>query len=170
MYKTFDPKQTNHLSLQRHGWLSPEFELTDSSNNSYGKLAYQWISRRTAMAQSATGTWVFKLGFIFTRSLAITDETGQIIGETKREIFSRKTTLTLNTGFTAEFYRPFIFSREYIWEASGYGTVLRTRSYPFLFKDVIEIEQSMIQPQLIPLLIFLGAHLTILRRRRRAAR
>ena len=169
MYKAFDPKQTQKLVLLRHGWLSPEFELTDQVN-AYGRLAYQWLSRRTAIAESATNKWVFRLGMLFTRTIAITDETGAFIGETKREIFSRRTILTLQTGFTAEFYRPFFLSRERIWEANGYGTVMRIRSYPFLFRDEITIEQSMIPPALIPLLVFLGAHLTILRRRRRAAR
>jgi len=107
-YKTFDPKQTNELLLIRHGWLSPEFELTDNVN-SYGKLFYNWISIRTAMAESATGKWIFKMGYIFTRTIAITNENGELIGETKREIFSRRTVLTLQTGFTAEFFRPFFF-------------------------------------------------------------
>jgi hypothetical protein len=169
MYKIFDPKQTNHLLLLRRGWISPEFELTDQVN-AYGKLSYQWLSRRMAVAESATNKWVFRLGMLFTRTIAITDETGAFIGETKREIFSRRTILTLQSGFTAAFYRPFFFSREHIWESPDYGTIMRTTSYPFMFKDEIIIEQSMTPPALIPLLIFLGAHLTILRRRRRAAR
>lgn len=168
-YKTFDPKQTNELLLIRHGWLSPEFELTDNVN-SYGKLFYNWISIRTAMAESATGKWIFKMGYIFTRTIAITNENGELIGETKREIFSRRTVLTLQTGFTAEFFRPFFFSREYVWESNGYGTIMRIRNYPLNFRDTITIEPSMAPPVLIPLLIFLGAHLTISRRRRRAAR
>jgi hypothetical protein len=169
MFKTFDPKQINQLKLLRHGWLSPEFELTDNVS-SYGTLSYNFISRRTAMAVSATNKWTFSLGYPFTRTISIHDENGVLLGETKREIFSRRTILTLQSGFTAEFYRPFIFSREHIWESNGYGTILRIRGYPFLFKDVIDIEQTMTPPVLIPLLIFLGAHLTILRRRRRAAR
>jgi hypothetical protein len=169
MYETFDPKQTTELLLLRHGWVSPEYELTDN-NNVYGKLSYNGLSRRMAMAESATHKWIFKMGDLFTRTVFIIDEGGEIVGETKREIFSRRTVLTLQTGFTAEFYRPFFFSRERIWESSGYGTILRTKSYPFLYKDTITIEQSMAPPTVIPLLVFLGAHLTILRRRRRAAR
>jgi hypothetical protein len=169
MYKTFAPKQTNQLQLIRHGWLDPEYELTDNTY-SYGKLVYNWLSRRTAMAQSADNKWLFKLGFIFSRSILITDENGVSIGKTKRELFSRRTALTLQSGFTAEFYRPYFLSREHVWESNGYGTIMRMKSYPFLFKDTIAIEQSMTPPALIPLLVFLGAHLTILRRRRRAAR
>lgn len=169
MYRTFDPQQTRDLSLLRHGWISPEYELTDNVN-SYGKLSYSGISVRTAMAMSATNKWLFKLGYIFSRTINITDETGAFIGELKREILSRRTVLTLQTGFTAEFYRPFILSREYVWESTGYGTIMRIKSFPFLFKDVITIEQSMTAPDLIPLLIFLGAHLIILRRRRRSVR
>ncbi len=169
MYTTFNPKQTNQLQLIRHGWLDPEYELTDSAL-SYGKLSYNGLSRRTGIAQSANNKWLFKLGFIFSRSILITDETGALIGETKRELFSRRTALTLQSGFTAEFYRPYFLSREHVWESNGYGTIMRMKSYPFLFKDDIAIEQSMTPPAIIPLLIFLGSHLTILRRRRRAAR
>jgi len=169
MYKTFDPKQTRELLLLRHGWLSPEYELTDSIN-SYGRLSYSGLSIRMAMAISAANRWLFKLGYIFSRTIAITDETGAFIGELKREILSRRTILTLKTGFTAAFYRPFILSREYIWESDQYGTLVRIKSYPLLFKDEITIEQSITAPELIPLLIFLGAHLIILRRRRRSAR
>jgi len=169
MYNTFDPKLTNELLLQRHGWLSPEFELTDGQS-SYGKLHYNWLSRWTASAESAANRWVFKMGPLFSRTIEITNENGELIGHAKREIFNRRTVLSLQTGFTAQFYRPFFFSRERIWESNGYGTVLRMRSYFFLFKDEINIEPTMVPPALIPLLIFLGAHITILQRRRRAAR
>jgi hypothetical protein len=169
MYKVFDPKQTNQLFLLRNGWLDPNYELTDKTFN-YGRLSYNWLSRRTAAAESAEHNWLFKLGFIFSRSITITDENGALIGETYRPFLSRTTTLTLQSGFRADFYRPYFLSREYVWEAEGYGIVLRMKSYPFLFKDDIYIEQSMTPPAFIPLLIFLGAHLNILRRRRRAAR
>jgi len=169
MYKIFDPKQTRKLVLLRHGWLSPEFELTDD-NSSYGKLSYNWLSRRVAKAESATNRWIFRNGFIFTRTISITDENGVLVGETSHEIFSRRTVLTLQTGFTAEFYRPFLFSRERIWDSARYGTILRIISYPLLITDDVIIEQTMVPSELIPLLIFLGAHLTILRRRKRAAR
>jgi len=169
MYKAFDPKQTNELLLLRNGWLDPNYELTDRTYN-YGRLSYNWLSRRTAWAESANNKWLFKLGFIFSRSITITDDKGVLIGETHRPFLSRTTTLTLQSGFRADFYRPYFLSREYVWEADGYGTVLRIRSYPFLFKDEIYVEQSMTPPAFIPLLIFLGAHLNILRRRRRAAR
>jgi len=168
MYKTFDPAQTSELLLTRHGWISPEYELTDNIN-SYGKLAYNGISRRIAMAESATCKWLFKNGPIFSRTIAITDENDAAIGETRREFFSRRTILTLQSGFTAEFYRPFFFSRELVWQAPGYGIVLRTKGYPLLYKDMITVEQTMLPPAMVPLLAFLGTHLTILRKRRRAA-
>ena len=168
MYKTFDPTETKELLLIRHGWIGPEYELTDNVN-SYGKLSYNGISRRTATAESATGRWLFKNGPIFSRTITITDENNAEIGKTVREFLSRRTILTLQSGFTAEFYRPYFFSRELVWEAPGYGIILRTRGYPLLYKDMITVEQTMAPPALIPLLAFLGTHLTILRRRRRAA-
>jgi hypothetical protein len=169
MYKTIDTKQPNELLLLRQGWINPEFELTDKVY-SYGKLTYNGILRRNAMAIAADNTWQFKFGPVFSRMLLITDQSGAIIGETKRKFFSRSRTLTLQNGFRAKFYRPSIWSREWVWESAEYGVIIRMKSYPLQFKDKIATEQSMAPAALIPLLIFLGAHLIILERRRRAAR
>ncbi|MDP9048383.1 MAG: hypothetical protein M3N14_09620 [Bacteroidota bacterium] len=169
MFKTFDPTQTSELLLLRHGWLNPEFELTGGTD-SYGTLSYNGITRRTAFAESANNRWVFRFKELFSRTILICDQNGVVIGEVTREWFSRRRKLALRTGFRAEFYRPFIFSWNYIWESEGYGQIMEIKRYPLNLKDVITIKQTMTPPALIPLLIFLGAHLTILRRRRRAAR
>jgi hypothetical protein len=169
MYTTLDPKQTDQLLLVRHGWFSPEYELTDNTF-SYGKLSYSGLSRRRAVAISATNTWLFSYEQLFSRTILITDQTGAIIGRSTREMFNWRRTLVLETSFQADFYRPFLFSREYIWESKDYGTVLRMWNYPFNLRNKIKIEQTMIPATLILLLMFLGSHLTILRRRRRAAR
>jgi hypothetical protein len=169
MYKILDPKQTTELLLIRHGWLSPEYELT-SNADSYGILSYNGISRRNATATSGTGTWVFRREALFSRTILITDQNGILIGKTTRDWFSRRNFLTLNSGFQAEFYRPLFWFREYIWESKGYGQIMHIKHFPLNLRDPVYIDQSMAPPALIPLLIFLGAYLTILRSRRRAAR
>jgi hypothetical protein len=168
MYKVLDTKCTNELLLLRMGWFSPEYELTDRAD-SYGKLSYGTLTRLRATAITANTTWIFQRDGLFSRTILVTDENGVFIGKATRELFGRRTVLTLQTGFQAEFYRPSIWSREYVWESSGYGRIMHIDSNLFSLKDTIYIDQSMTPPALIPLLIFFGAHLTILRRRRRAA-
>jgi hypothetical protein len=167
MYQTLDPKQTTELVLLRHGWFSPEYELTDRTD-SYGNLTYEFLSRRTATVASATNTWIFSYKELFSRTILITGQDGAVIGETTRDWFSRRRLLTMQSGFQAEFYRRWFVPWEYIWESEGYGEIMRIKRYPLNLKDKIHINQSMAPPALIPLLIFLGAHLTILRRRRKS--
>jgi hypothetical protein len=168
MYDTLDIKNTTELYLLRHGWFSPEYKLTDKVY-SYGKLSYGGFSRYRGIAVTATCTWIFKREKLFSRTILITNKDDAVIGKSTRDWFSRKRLLTLETGFQAEFYRPLIWSREYVWNSSGYGKIMHIISHPLGLKDTIYIDQSMTPPALMPLLIFLGGHLTILARRRRAA-
>ena len=168
MYKILDLKHINELLLLRKGWFSPEYELTDNAG-SYGKLSYNGLTRWRAKAITANTTWIFQREGLFSRTIWIMDENGMQIGKATRELFERRELLTLQTGFQAEFYRPSIWSREYVWESTGYGKIMHIDSSPFSLKDIIYIDQSMTPRALIPLLIFFGAHLTILKRRRRAA-
>jgi hypothetical protein len=168
MYRILDPKVTTALSLIRHGWFSPEYELTDGAEN-YGKLSYDLFSRHTATAVCATNTWTFSFKELFSRTILITNQSGAVIGEVTREFFSRTRVLNMKSGFTAAFYRP-IFSWTYTWVSEGYGQVMNIRIYPLNLKSNVHINQSMTPSLLIPLLIFLGEHLAILRRRRKGAR
>jgi len=168
MYTILDTKQVTELSTLRHGWFSPHYELTDGTY-SYGELSYDWLSRRWATATTATGSWLFKRDGIFSRTILIVDQNGVYVGKTTRDWFSRKRSLTLQTGFKAEFYRSSLLYPEFVWESSGYGTIMRIKSFPFNLNDTIYIDPSMTPASVMPLLIFLGMHLTILRRRRRAA-
>jgi hypothetical protein len=169
MYKELDSKQVNQLSVIRHGWWGPRYELTDG-NNSYGNLSYQGISKRYATVETAAGKWTFSFAALFDRSILITDEKGMVIGESTRDFFSRTRTLKLQSGFTADFYRPSIWSRQYVWQSVGYGKIMTiTNRFPFTLTTGVYIEQTQTPAHIIPLLIFLGTHLTILRRRKRAA-
>jgi hypothetical protein len=168
MYSTLDPKSTSELFLVRRGWFNAEYEVTDNVN-CYGKLSYNLLSRRKATVVTANSMWMFKCDGIFTRTILILDGNGSLVGKATREFFSRITRLTLETGFQAEFYRPSVWSREYVWESSGYGRILHIKSRLFSLRDSVYIDQSMTPPAIVPLLIFFGAHLIILRRRRKAA-
>jgi hypothetical protein len=168
MFKILDTKKTSELFMIRQGWFSPEYELTDNVY-SYGKITYHRLSMRKATVITATDTWIFKRESIFSRTLLITDQNMVTAGRATQGFFSRRIVLTLQTGFSAEFYRPSIWVRDYIWESGDYGKIMHIHSSPFSLKDIIYIDQSMVPVTLIPLLTFLGSYLIILRRRRKAA-
>lgn len=149
----------------RKGWFSPEYELTDNAY-SYGKITYRRLSMCKATVATANNTWILKREGIFSRTLLIINQDSVTTGRATQELFSRKVVLTLQTGFSAEFYKPSIWAREYVWESGGYGKIMHIHSNPFSLKNTIYIDQSMAPAALIPLLTFLGSYLIILRRRR----
>jgi hypothetical protein len=167
MYQVLDPRKTTELYLTRQGWFSREYELTDNVY-SYGQLAYRRLSRRKAIVTTATDSWTFQIESVFSRTILIMDQNGEIIGKATRGLFSRRILLTMNNGFQGEFYRPSIWLREYVWESGEYGKIMHIHSNPFSLMDLVGINQSMAPAALIPLLTFLGSYLIILRRRRKA--
>jgi len=168
MFNTLDTRKTDDLFMVRKGWFSHEYELTDKIYN-YGKITYHRLSVCKATAITATDTWIFKREGIFSRTLLITGEDMAIIGRATQELFSRKVVLTLQTGFSAEFNRPSIWSRVGIWRSTGYGEIMHIKSNPLCLTDFIHIYPNKAPTNLIPLLIFFGSFLTVLRRRRQAA-
>jgi hypothetical protein len=104
MYQELDITTTNELSLLRHGWWSPEYELTNGLNK-YGQLGYDGISKRNAEVRTATCTLYFNFEELFSRTILITDSTGSVIGKCTRDLFSRTSVLTLTSGFSAIFAR-----------------------------------------------------------------
>lgn len=152
----------------RKGWFSSEYELTDNVY-SYGKITWHRLSMHKATVVTAADTWMFKREGVFSRALVITNQDDVTLGRATQELFSRKTILTLQTGFSAEFYRPSIWAREYVWESAGYGKIMHIHSSPFSLTDSIYIDQSMAPATVVPLLTFLGLYLIVLRRKRQAA-
>jgi hypothetical protein len=167
MYQLLDTRKTVELYLVRQGWFSREYELTDNAC-SYGKIKYPLFSRRKAVANTATDRWAFKKNGIFSRSILITGQNGEVIGKATRSMFSNRTVLTMQDGFRGEFYRPSIWVKEYIWESGVHGKIMHINSNPFSLMDLVWIDQSIEPVALIPLLTFLGSYLIILRRRRKA--
>ena len=168
MYAILDTKQVTELYLLRKGWFSREIELTDNVYN-YGKIKYNRFSRRIATAITAANTWIFKRAANSGRFISVTDENGAVIGTATRDIFSRVTTLSLQTGFVAKFYKPSIWSLHYVWESDGYGKIMYIDGKPFSLRQTINIDQSMTPVSLIPLLTFFGSYLVILKKRRNTA-
>lgn len=168
MYQELEPARTNTLSLLRKGWWSPVYKLTDNVKD-YGELSYSGISKRNATAETAHCTIKFSFEAIFSKTILITNNNGEVIGECTREILSRTRNLTLTSGFSARFYRPSFFSREYVWESDGYGKIMTIQNnFPFTLTTDIQLYSTNTPSKVIPLIIFLGAHLIILRRRKRA--
>jgi hypothetical protein len=169
MYQELDTTKTNELSLLRHGWWSPEYDLTDNVAK-YGQLRYKGISKRKAKVILANGALHFNFESFFSHTILITDAGGTLIGQCTRDFFSRTRVLTLQSGFTASFYRTSFFSRNYIWESAGFGKVMTIKNnFPFTLTTDVYVYPGKTPAVVIPILIFLGAHLIILRRRKRAA-
>lgn len=168
MYSILDKKNTNELYLVRKGWFSREIELKDNVY-CYGKIIYHRLSKRIATVITASNTYMFKRADTSYRCVSITDENGVILGTAGRYFFSRITTLSLQTGFVAKFYKPSIWSLHYTWESEGYGNVMHINSHPFGLKDTVNIDQSNTPASLIPLLTFFGSYLVILKKRRNMA-
>jgi hypothetical protein len=166
MYDLLNLKTTNELYLERQGWFSTKYELTDKAND-YGKITIRQNMMYKTAAITAINTWIFQRRTYFSRSISVSDENGLTIGTATRKWFTHKAKLTLESGLSAEFYKPIFFSREYIWESEDYGTVMHIKSNPFsLTNKTINITESSTPAALIPLLIFLGSYLVFLRRRR----
>jgi hypothetical protein len=154
MYQELDTHKTNELSLLRHGWWSPEYDLTDNMVN-YGQLSYEGISKRNAKVALANNTLRFNFESFFSHTILITDASGTLIGQCTREFFSRTSVLTLQSGFTTNFYRKSIFSREYIWESGGFGKVMTIKNnFPFTLTTDVYVYPTKTPAAVIPILIF----------------
>jgi hypothetical protein len=168
MYSILDTKNTNELYFVRKGWFNREIELTDDTN-SYGKIIYHRLSKRIATAITVSNTWIFKRAENSYRLISITDKNGVIVGTATRDFFSRITTLSLQTGFVAKFYKPSVWSLHYTWKSEGYGNIMQIDSHPYSLRDTVNIDQTKTPASLIPLLTFFGSYLVILKRRRNTA-
>jgi len=169
MYATLDTKSTNELYLQRKGWFSREIELTDNAAYDYGKIKCHRLSRHIATVITAANTWIFKRAQNSGRYISVTDANGVVVGTATRDIFSRVTILSLQTGFVAKFYKPSIWSLHYVWKSDGYGEIMHIDGRSFSLRETVSIDQSRTPVSLIPLLIFLGSYLVILKKWRNTA-
>jgi hypothetical protein len=167
MYNTLDTRKVTELNVVRHGWLNPEYDLTDG-NYSYGKMKYTGISKRRPVAETGTEQWRFVFEGFTRRDFIILDKNGAQIGKLTRELFSRTNLLTMETGFTAHFRHTSFFSRTSVWEADGYGTIMHIKNPFFAARYPVTIAQSATPQALMPLLIFLGVHRIIVDQQKKA--
>ncbi|MEO6149923.1 MAG: hypothetical protein ABIN95_08515 [Mucilaginibacter sp.] len=169
MYSVYNNRNIATLYMIRHGWLKPEYELTDNVH-SYGRLTYKWISaKRRAFVEMADRTIGFRFEGFWKTSLVITDSNEDIIGKLTMKPFKRRSILEMNSGFKATFRRVSFWKSQYVWESDMYGPIVRIHSPSFSSTDNILIEQSTAPVDVLPLLAFLGLHLIIIRRQREAA-
>lgn len=168
MFNTLDIKKANTLFVVRQGWLSSQYNLTDNTLT-YGSMKYYGLLRRKAVVETANANWVFGCAGLSGRTVIIKDEFGTLVGKAVAGWFSYKVKLTLETGFTAEFYKPSLWRCEYTWAADGCGKILHISNKLLSNQDTINIDNSLAPPAIVPLLIFLGEHLILLKRRREAA-
>jgi hypothetical protein len=170
-YRSFDQLRTNELSVIRHGFWRPWFELTDGQF-CYGKLSYNSLWKTASVLESAQKTWIVKRKGIFSRALLINDVDGMLIGTITPEIWSRKTMLNLDNGFEAVYLNKKIFTRTLSLINTQYGDLLNIKTESWKLKTPFKIfmEPAVIKniPNL-PLLALLGVNLVLQSQERAAA-
>ncbi|RYZ98635.1 MAG: hypothetical protein EOP47_18870 [Sphingobacteriaceae bacterium] len=168
MFTPYSNRNIATLFMVRHGWVNPEYELTDKVY-SYGKLRYKWISaRRRAFTETANENWQFRFEGFWKTSLLITNNNDEVIGKLTMKPFKRKAQLLMNNGFAAAFRRTSFWRSKHVWESDINGPILRIHCPAFSSTDHITVEQSTAPADLIPLLVFLGIHLIIISKQREA--
>jgi len=170
-YRGFDQLRTNELSVIRHGFWRPWFELTDGQF-CYGKLSYDGLWKVGAILESAQKTWIIKSKGIFSRVLLINDTDGMQIGTITPEIWSRKTMLSLNDGFEAVYLNKKVFTRTFSLINTQYGDLLNIKQESWKLKTPFKI---FLEPDALknipnpPLLALLGINLVLQNQKKAAA-
>lgn len=165
-YRVFKQSQIKQLWSKRNGWFRPTYEITDGTS-SYGMLSHHGFFSSVVQIDTAGATWIIRNERF--SNIQITTPEGLLIGTVNHKWFSSKMNFTAADGFTATYYRPSIWSAEYVWESKD-GQVLLSYQVPgfrgnevFTFGDL-----AYEQPHLL-LLAFLALELNLRRRRQGAA-
>lgn len=161
--------KTNMLTVVRHKWFFPWFELTDGQF-CYGKLSYCGNYRRHAVIETAQGTYTVKKSGWLGRILNVYHNDDELTGTIIPEIWSRKITLKMTTGFEAELLKKKIFSSIFCWDSPQYGELVQIKLKPFNFKTPYTVIfdpnfQNNFRTEIpaLPLLALLGINLILLR-------
>ena len=169
-YRPFDQLRTNELTVTRCGWFHPVYELTDGQF-SYGKLSYKGWTQRSAVIETADTVWTVVPTSIFSRKFLININGGNV-GEVAQDIWSRKTTVSMNNGFRALFMTKKLISRTYTLMNDEYGDIFNLKQAFWTIKKPFSIsyDQTILKklPDL-PLLMLLGVHQALLRQQQAAA-
>jgi len=170
-YRSFDQLRTNELSVIRHGFWRPWFELTDGQF-CYGKLSYDGLWKVGAILESAQKTWIIKSKGIFSRVLLINDTDGMQIGTITPEIWSRKTMLSLDDGFEAVYLNKKVFTRTFSLINTQYGDLLNIKQESWKLKTPFKV---FLEPDVLKnipnpsLLTLLGINLVLQNQKKAAA-
>ncbi|MES2277399.1 MAG: hypothetical protein V4592_15350 [Bacteroidota bacterium] len=170
-YRSFDLLRTGELTVIRHGWFRPWYELTDGQFM-YGKLSYAGWLRRTATAEVAGNSWIIKCKGAFSRSLFIKKSETEIIGEIKPEIWTRKIRVAMNNGFDAVFTAKKLFCRTFSLTNDQYGDMFSIEPNIWKFKTPFRVTFNQTYLKTIPdmpLLMLTGIYLVLLRQQQAAA-
>ena len=163
--------QNSELSVMRHGFFRPWFELSDGQF-SYGKLSSISIWRNTVAIETAQDSWIIKRKSLMSRIFFIQQPEGANVGTVTPEILSRKTVLNMDNGFTAALNSKAFFSRTYIWANDQYDEMVAIKpsawSYKTPFTVTIDLNLEKNIPYL-PLLALLGVSLILLKQAAQAA-
>lgn len=166
MYSPFSASATR-FKMIRKGWSRGSIELTDGKAT-YDELSYPFFFRKKASVKTASNLWTFQQKF-FSRTIFATEANSLAVGELNLKWFSKSTEFHLDNGSMFTFSRPSFWKRQYFWLDDQQEQVATIKPYFFSRTMDISFEENLQSDTLPLLLAFLGTHLIILKRRRRAA-
>ncbi|HEX8023039.1 hypothetical protein [Mucilaginibacter sp.] len=170
-FRSFDQLRVTELSVLRHGFWRPWYELTDGQF-SYGKLTYIGALKRNCTLETANGNWVVKRKSWLGRKFIIEQPDGMEIGLITPQVWCRKVNLAMNDGLTTTFYNKKILSHNYTWVSEQLGDILNVQTKFWSWKQpfIVKIDPDMVKkvPEL-PLLALLGINLVLLKQAEAAA-
>jgi len=170
-FRSFEQLRVNELSVIRHGFFRPWFELSDGQF-SYGKLSSISIWRNTVAIETAQENWVIKRKSLISRVFFIQQPQGVNIGTVTPEILSRKTVLNMDNGFAAALNAKAFLSRTYSWANDQHGELLTIKPAIWSYKTpfTISIDLNLLKnAPYLPLLALLGVNLILLKQAAQAA-
>jgi hypothetical protein len=164
-FRSFDQLRTNELSVIRHGFFRPSFDLTDGQFV-YGKLSYGNLFKTIMILESAQNKWFIKRKRIFSRTLLIKDTNEMELGAITPEILSRKVKLSMNNGFEAMYAYKKLFTRTFSLMSDQYGDILGVKANMWGFKKPFDVSIDLDKLKSIPdmpLLALLGVNLILIK-------
>ena len=170
-YRNFDQVKTSELFITRHKWMFPYYELTDGQFV-YGKMSYKGSFKRYAIIETAQGIWTIKRKGLFNRSLLLNRNEEETIGTITPEIWKRNVAIRLDNGFEAAYQYKKLFTRSFSLMSETLGDILHITQKPFGIKKPLTVTVEPIKQKFdvnIPLLIFVGVHIILLRQAQAAA-
>lgn len=170
-FRSFDQLRVNELTVIRHGFFRPWYELTDGQFM-YGKLSYMGWLRRMAVLQTAHTNWQIAPKGLFSRVLYINSSAAENIGSVKPEVWTRKIKLSMNNGFEGIFTTKKVFCRTFTFTNDQNGDMFSVTPNIWKFKTPFSIsftqDMSKIIPEL-PMYMLTGVYLVLLRQQQAAA-